>query len=211
MALSKFKPASFDLTDNYAFTGTTTGVTGTNQLVLIKTLTASSSANLTFVNGASSVVLDGTYKTYLFKFINIHPQTDNTDFSVNFRDGGSNYDATKTTTFFFSFHDEADSETALSYNGNTDVAQGTGVATLVKNMGNDNDQNFSGEMWLFNPSSTTFVKHFQSNINNTERANGSTQCFAAGYCNVTAAIDAVQFTSTSGNIDSGTIKLYGIL
>ena len=90
MALSKFKPASFDLTDNYAFTGTTTGATGTNQLVLIKTLTASSSGTLSFVNGASSVVLDATYKTYLFKFINIHPGTDNVAFTFNGRDGGKN-------------------------------------------------------------------------------------------------------------------------
>ena len=179
---------------------------GASGRVLLQTLTASSSANLTFDTG-----IDNTFQSYVFKFINIHPQTDNTDFSVNFRDGGSDYDATKTTTFFFSFHDEAGSETALSYNGNTDVAQGTGVATLVKNMGNDNDQNFSGEMILHDPSSTTFVKHFSSNINNTERENGSNQCFAAGYVNVTAAIDGVQFTSTSGNIDSGTIKMYGVL
>ena len=182
-----------------------------NSLELIKTLTASSSANLTFVNGASDVVLDATYKTYLFKFINIHPQTDNAGFTVNFRDGGSNYDATKTTTYFYSVHTEDNSEAALGYNPNIDVHQGTGVATLATGMGSDNDQGTSGEMTLYDPSSTTFVKHFSSIVNSCERENNSNQVFASGYCNVTAAIDGVQFAASSGNIDLGTIKLYGIL
>tara|TARA_R110000751_G_scaffold295756_1_gene404460 strand:+ start:300 stop:938 length:639 start_codon:yes stop_codon:yes gene_type:complete len=212
MALSKFKPASFDLADNYAFTGTTTGVTDTNQLVLIKTLTASSSANLTFVNGASDVVLDATYKTYLFKCINIHPATDNVAFTINFRDGGTNYDATKTTTFFDSGHSEDDSTVAsLAYDTGADVAQGTGVARLSRNQGNGNDESCSGDVYLFNPSSTTFVKHFQTNFQGYDRNNIHYSGFGAGYCNVTAAIDGVQFAFSSGNIDSGTIKLYGIL
>ena len=212
MALSKFKPASFDLTDNYAFTGTTTGVTDTNQLVLIKTLTASSSDDLTFVNGASSVVLDATYKTYLFKFINIHPGTDNVGFTFNGRDGGSSYDATKTTTVFEAGHDEAESySTSLAYDGDADIAQGTGFMRLSRNVSGDNDHGVNGELFLFSPSSTTFVKHFQARTSHNDRNNFEYDSYTAGYFNVTAAIDAIQFKFASGNIGSGTIKLYGIL
>jgi len=212
MALSKFKPASFDLTDNYAFTGTTTGVTDTNQLVLIKTLTASSSDDLTFVNGASSVVLDATYKTYLFKFINIHPGTDNVGFTFNGRDGGSSYDATKTTTVFEAGHDEAESYSAtLAYDGDADIAQGTGFMRLSRNVSGDNDHGVNGELFLFSPSSTTFVKHFQARTSHNDRNNFEYDSYTAGYFNVTAAIDAIQFKFASGNIGSGTIKLYGIL
>ena len=212
MALSKFKPASFDLTDNYAFTGTTTGVTDTNQLVLIKTLTASSSDDLTFVNGASSVVLDATYKTYLFKFINIHPGTDNVAFTFNGRDGGSSYDATKTTTVFEAGHDEAESYSAtLAYDGDADIAQGTGFMRLARGVSSDNDHGVNGELFLFSPSSTTFVKHFQARTSANDRNNFEYDSYTAGYFNVTAAIDAIQFKFASGNIGSGTIKLYGIL
>tara|TARA_B100001094_G_scaffold314420_1_gene353244 strand:- start:1007 stop:1642 length:636 start_codon:yes stop_codon:yes gene_type:complete len=211
MALSKFKPASFDLTDNYAFTGTTTGVTDTNQLVLIKTLTASSSGTLSFVNGASSVVLDNTYKTYLFKFINIHASGDEVDLQVGFRDGGSAYDATKTTTYFEAIHDEGDSTAQVSYIDGLDIAQGTGFQTILRYLGNDNDESSSGEMYLFNPSSTTFVKHFMSESITLTTNGYVNHLHVAGYCNVTAAIDAVQFKMSSGNVDSGTIKLYGIL
>jgi polyferredoxin len=104
MALSKLAANSFDLTDNYALTGTVTGVVSTQKLFLIKNIDASSDSTISFVNGSSSVVLDGTYKTYLFRLINIHPSNNTTTFSVNFRDGGSNYDATKTTTFFAANH-----------------------------------------------------------------------------------------------------------
>ena len=213
MALSKFKPASFDLTDNYAFTGTTTGVgVDTNQLVLIKTLTADNSATtLTFVNGASGVVLDGTYKTYLFKFINMHPVSNQVDLQVNFRDGGTAYDATKHTTYFEAIHDEDDSATGLSYVTSLDIANGTGSQTILRYLGNDNDESSSGEMYLFNPSSTTFVKHFMSESLNYTGNNFTNTTRVSGYVNVTAAIDGVQFKSSSGNIEAGTIKLYGIL
>ena len=205
MSLSKVQAESIDLTATYAFSGTVSDTAARN-LVLLQTLTASSSNNLTFDTG-----IDNTYQSYVFKFINIHPQTDNAGFTVNFRDGGSNYDATKTTTYFYSVHTEDNSEAALGYNPNIDVHQGTGVATLATGMGSDNDQGTSGEMTLYDPSSTTFVKHFSSIVNSCERENNSNQVFASGYCNVTAAIDGVQFAASSGNIDSGTIKLYGIL
>ena len=211
MALSKFKPASFDLTDNYAFTGTTTGLADTNQLVLIKTLTADDSAtNLTFVHGTASVVLDTTYKTYLFKLINIHPKTNDTNFTVNFRDGGTNYDATKTSTAFQAYHTEAGSG-ALGYVAADDLAQSTGEQVLFEGLGGDADQSLSGEMFLFNPSSTTFIKHYMYRACNSQQSDQFRVAYKAGYCNVTAAIDGVKFSISSGNIEAGTIKLYGIL
>ena len=220
MAISKFNYNSFNVTpvagNALSFNSDADGFTtqGASSMILIKTLTASSSANLTFVNGASSVVLDDTYPVYLFKFINIHPSTDDSgngvNLSVNFRDGSTAYDATKTTTYFSTYHNEGDSSTGLAYSTSFDVAQGTGVQILGSGTGGDADQSASGEMMLFNPSSTTFVKHFISKVHNSQSDNHATTNFAAGYCNVTAAIDAVQFSPNTGSFETGTIKLYGI-
>ena len=179
-------------------------------MTLIKTLTASNSSDISFVNGSSDVVLDSTYPIYVFKFISVHPSADNVHFRVNFRDGGSSYDATKTTNYFRAYHDEAASSTSLAYSAGNDLAQGTGVQNLTEGQGNGNDESFSGEMLFFNPSSTTFVKHFISRLQSYNQADISYESYVSGYCNVTAAIDGVQFTMTSGDIDAGTIKLYGI-
>jgi len=210
MALSKLAANSFDLTDNYAFTGTTTGAVSTQKLFLIKNIDASSSSTVSFVNGSDSVVLDNTYKTYLFRFINIHPQTDEKDLQVGFSDGGSDYDAVKTTTYFDAIHDEADSSTALQYTTSLDKAQSTGFQTILRFIGNDNDQSASGEMFLFNPSNTTFVKHFISRANSVTGGDYTNNHFIGGYVNTATAIDGVQFKFNSGNIDSGRIALYGI-
>ena len=174
-------------------------------LNLISTQTASSSSSLSFTSG-----IDSTYKEYIFKFINIHPATDGANFQVNFRDGGSDYDATKTTTFFNAFHDEADANTGLNYFAANDLAQSTSFQNISLAVGADNDQSTSGNLHLFEPSSDTFVKHFISQFDSYESTNYSTNYFVAGYCNVTAAIDGVQFKFSSGNIDSGVIKLYGV-
>ena len=180
-------------------------------MTLIKSQTASSSATISIVHGTSDVVLDSTYPIYLFKFIGIHPQTDGAYWDVNFRDGGSSYDATKTTTSFRTYHDEGDSDTTLGYYAAGDVAQGTGVQRIAgAGIGADNDQSISGEMFLYSPSSTTYVKHFMIDSNAAADSNYSTRTLVAGYCNVTAAIDGVQFSMSTGNIDAGTIKLYGI-
>ncbi len=181
-------------------------------LTHIKTLTASSSATLSFVHGSSDVVLDSTYPIYVFKFINIHPSSDGANFQVNFRDGGSAYDATKTTTTFGTYHKEDGSDSNLAYDPSKDLAQSTGVQKLDAqgDTGADNDQCGVGELWLFNPSSTVFVKHFMARLNNYNSSNFSIGHFTAGYCNVTTAIDGVQFSYSSGNIDLGSIKLYGI-
>jgi hypothetical protein len=174
-------------------------------MTLLSTQTASSSSTISFTSG-----IDSTYDEYVFKFINIHPATNDVQFQVNFRDGSTAYDATKTSTFFYAYHNEGDSATALSYDTGSDLAQSTGVQTIVLGQGNGNDESASGEMYLFNPSSTTFVKHFMTRISFYQHNNYAFDNYTAGYCNVTAAIDGVQFSMSSGNIDSGTIKLYGI-
>jgi hypothetical protein len=185
-------------------------------MVHIKTLTASSSATLSFVHGTADVVLDSTYPIYKFEFINIHPATNNVGFTVNFRDGGTDYDAVKTTTSFGAYHSESGSESSLGYQAGTDLAQSTANQTLNHYNtvnANEADSSISGSLTLFNPSSTTFVKHFMSNVNSMNQESSSrysVNSYIAGYNNVTAAIDGVQFSMSSGNIDDGKIKLYGI-
>ena len=182
----------------------------TGSMTLIKEQTASSSASVSFVDGSGGVVLDSTYPIYLFKFINIHPATDNTEFQFQgSTNSGSSYGVTITSTFFRAYHDEADTGTALQYQTSKDLAQSTSFQMLAE-YGNDNDQSTSGELYLFNPSSTTFVKHFMSNFNFVNGSNYSMNTYCAGYFNSTSAIDAIQFKTNSGNTDAGTIKLYGI-
>ena len=180
-------------------------------LTHIKTLTASSSSTLSFVNGSSDVVLDSTYPIYLFKCISIHPSDNggNPSFQAC-TNAGSSYGVTVTTTAFESYHDEADSTTALAYSTSQDLAQSTSFKKLTAGVGNDNDQSASGTLMLFNPSSTTFVKHFISDFHEAYHADYATHSLYSGYFNTTSAIDAIQFKMHSGNMDAGTIKLYGV-
>jgi len=212
MALSKVNFNSINVTPaaskaikfNSSNNGLETGDIG-GSLVLLSTQTASSSATLSFTSG-----IDSTYKEYQFHFIDIHPASNNVKLHFNMSaDSGSNYNVTKTTTFFRADHDEADSATALGYNTSNDLAQSTNFQGLG-DIGNDNDQTLSGTLHLFNPSSTTFVKHFISTTNACDHADESRNYFVAGYGNTTSAIDAVQFKMSSGNTDSGTIKMYGV-
>ena len=138
------------------------------------------------------------------------PSHDRVVFNVNFRDGSTAYDATKTTTWFQAEHLEDDSATALEYQTGNDLAQSTGVQIISGFVGNANDENVSGTLHLFDPSSTTFVKHFFSRIIGPTSNEACNDVFCAGYCNTTSAIDGVQFSFASGNIDSGVIKLYGV-
>ena len=178
-------------------------------LTHIKTLTASDSSDLTFLHGSASVVLDGTYKEYIFKFYDIHAAA-NAMFCVNFRDGGTNYDATKTTTMFEAYQNEAGTSTSLAYVTDYDLAQGTGIQRLGFAGWSEADESCAGTMHLFDPASTTFVKHFISEVHGYHSSDLAINTFVSGYCNVTAAIDGVQFSMNTGNIDSGTIKLYGV-
>jgi hypothetical protein len=186
-------------------------ITGLGSMVFIKKLTASSSATLSFVDGSSSVVLDNTYKEYVFTFKDIHPATNNADLMINFSiDSGSNYNVTKTSTHFRALHNEGGTETSLDYDSSNDMAQGTGDLNILLNIGSGNDQCGAGYLHLFNPSSTTFVKHFIANMNRYDPADFSVNQFTAGYGNTTSAIDAVKFQMDTGNIDAGDICLYGI-
>jgi hypothetical protein len=189
---------------------TTAGQVATGSLVPIKTLTASSSATLSFVHGTDGVVLDSTYPIYQFIFINpsIRSNTEKLAFNVSI-DGGSNYNVAKTSTAFRAYHGENDSGGVLQYYGDDDLAQGTGLQPIHHGGNTDADSCVSGDMFLFNPSSTTFVKHFiiKSVLNNS--STNSQVEYMAGYANTTSAINAVRFQANTGNID-GTIKLYGI-
>jgi hypothetical protein len=217
MALTKFNFNSFDVTSaaskGLGFNASANGFStiDSTSMVLIKTLTASSSATLSFVDGSSDVVLDNTYPVYMFKFINIHPASNDYDFKFNLSaDTGSNYNVTKTDTAFRAYHKEDDSAASLDYQTSLDLAQSTNFAFLSSGQGNGDDESLSGELFLFNPSSTTFVKHYLTHTISYHTSNFPIDFYGGGYGNTTSAVDAVQFKMSSGNIDSGTIKLYGI-
>jgi len=211
VALSKLDANSFDLTDNYAFTGTTTGVTSTQKLFLIKNIDASSSSTVDFVNGSSGVVLDNTYKTYLFRIINVHPSTNTGGFAVNFSiDTGSNYNVTKTTNVYVAQHQESGSGGQVGYQSGYDLAQSTSDQEITQNIYSTDDNSGCGNLYLFNPSNTTFVKQFISETGSMFANARAWHNFVGGYCNTTSAIDAVRFKFDTGNIDSGRIALYGI-
>ena len=180
-------------------------------MVHIKTLTASDSANLTFVHGSSDVVLDSTYPIYKFELINIHPETDTEGLQVNFRDGGSAYDATKTSNCYYSYHSSANTGlAAVEYQDAYDLGQVTGNQTINNNIGSGADECLCGEMYLFSPASTVSVKHYMIKSTTYHGAEQAATLNIGGYCNVTAAIDGVKFVMSSGAIGSGKIKLYGI-
>jgi len=179
----------------------------TGNMVLISSQTASASASISFTTGINS-----TYKEYQFYFINVRPATDNANFSFNLStDSGSNYNVAKTTTYIVTYANEANNDTVLAYDTAKDSAQDTGFANFVTNQGNGADECFSGSMQLFNPASTTYVKHFITNTNGYLSSDYSVENFIAGYGNTTSAINAIQFKYTSGNIADGTILMYGIV
>jgi hypothetical protein len=184
--------------------GTTTSL---GNLVFISRSTASSSSSLSITSGINS-----TYKEYIFILNSIHPASDNISFQFNGTDDTSShsFDITKTTTAFNAYHNEADSETGFEYRSADDVAQGTGYHTLSHQASNDNDASLSGFLHLFDPSNTTFVKHFVARISGNNEDNHAQDNLSAGYFNTTAAITGLDFKFSSGNIDSGTIDLYGV-
>ena len=183
----------------------------TGSMTHIKTLTASSSGTLSFVHGASSVIFDGTYKEYIFKFIDIHGATDSKEITFQgSTDTGSNYGVNITSSAFVAYHNEAGNSAVLEYGSNSDLAQSTSFQMISGNAGNGNDESISGTLHLFDPSNTTFVKHFIARSNCYNANDYSQDFYTAGYFNTTSAIDAIQFKMVSGNIDAGTIKMYGI-
>ena len=198
------------LNDRAVRSVTTFGSLNTGSMVFIKKLTASSSATLSFVNGSSNVVFDSTYKEYLFTFKNIHAATDGQQFRFQTStDGGSSYGVTLTSTYFIAYNKEDGSETSLGYNTGGDKAQSTDFKVLGSG-DSENDSGISGSMNLFNPASTTFIKHYVARTINDPSTYAQDE-FTAGYFNTTSAINAIQFKFASGNIDAGDICLYGIL
>ena len=181
-------------------------ITSLGSLTHIATQTASSSASVSFTSG-----IDSTYKEYIFYFVDIHPQTDGQKLTFQGNaSGGSGYNETITSTFFRAYHDESSSATSLSYDSGGDQAQGTAYQHISDSVGSDTDQCCSGFLHLFNPSSTTFVKHFIARSNTYQSGDYSIDVYSSGYFNTTSAIDEIQFKMVSGNIDSGQILLFGL-
>jgi len=213
VAISKANFNSFNITPTASkfitFNSSNNGLAADDvggSLVLISTQTASSSSSLSFTSG-----IDSTYKEYILKFINIHPATDAVTFQFNFSvDGGSNYNVTKTSTVFLAYHGEDGSHGTLSGDPGYRLTQSTSYQGINEVMGADNDQSVSGFLHLFDPSNTTFVKHFTGEFSSSHRSDIAWSSYASGYANTTSAINALDFKMSSGNIDSGVIKLYGV-
>lgn len=191
---------------NSSVTGITVLANASDGITLISSQTASASASISFTTGINS-----TYKAYKFVFVNLHPADDGIEFEFNMStDSGSNYNVTKTTTFFAAQHNEDDATTSLSYNANTDRAQSTAFQPLTSSTKNDNDTSLSGSLLIFNPSSTTYVKHFIGVFDSVHSSDRVNNAYIAGYGNTTSAVNAIRFQASTGNIDAGTIYMYGI-
>ena len=181
-------------------------ISSLGSLVHISTATASSSASIEFTSG-----IDSTYKEYVFYFVNMHPETDNVNFTFNMStDGGSNYNVTKTTTVFYATHLENDGGQELDYLSARDLAQSTSFQQISSELGNGADESTSGSMLLFNPASTTYVKHVISSFNSNTYHDRCSRWDVAGYGNTTSPINAIKFQMSSGNIDAGQILLFGV-
>ena len=177
---------------------------------LIKTLTASGDSSLSFEDGTADVTLDSTYDEYMFVCTDIGPATDNVHFQFQCNvASGSGYNETITSVAFLAGHYEDDSSTTLAISAGNDLAQGTGYQNVAANIGNGADESVAGTLWLFNPSNTTYVKHFYSRTNQYHLSDASFDQYRSGYFNVTAAITNIQFKMSSGNFD-GTIKMWGV-
>ena len=214
MALSKVDYNSLNVTAaaskalkwNSSANGFETGDVG-GSLVLLETQTASSSATISFTSD-----IDSTYKEYIFKFYDVHPETNDQAFAFQVDTGtNTSYNQTINSTFFNAQHDEGDTNTYLMYRTSGDLAQSTSFQRLTEGTGSDNDQSCSGTLHLFDPSNTTFVKHFTAHTHNAHSGDYAMNNFIAGYVNTTTALTRAQFKFESGDIDAGTFKLYGVV
>ena len=177
-------------------------------MILIKTVTASSSATVSFIHGTSDVVFDSTYPIYLIKFINVHPQTDDQNLQFRFTTDGTNFNVTTFSAPFGADHTEAGSG-SMEYKAGNDPDD-NGEQSIGASTGADNDQASSGELYIFSPSSTTYVKHYLSRASQARHSDAAQDFFTGGYANTSSAITGLRFKFQSGNIDTGTFKLYGI-
>ena len=208
-SLSKIKANSLNLAGTFGFTGTVSGLADETPLVLLSTFTSDGSdATATF----NSSLITSTYKEYLFVFNSIHPESNEVDLQFNGSiDNGSNYNVAKTTTAFWAEEVESGGANQIQYRTGDDLAQGTGYQTVMDALGNGSDESGSGIMRLYNPSSTTFVKHFQTQVHYYHASNYAINLFTAGYLNTTSAINNIQFKMSSGEIQGGTIDLFGVV
>jgi hypothetical protein len=195
-----------DAITNASVTGITVLANASDGITLISSQTASNSASISFTSG-----LDSTYKAYKFVFSNIHARSTTVNFTFNLStDSGSNYNVTKTTTAFTAYHGENDISSGLTYLASDDLAQSTAFQNLSRNLQTGSAESASGTLTLFNPSSTTYVKHFLTRISGSaDDSTNMTDEYVAGYGNTTSAVNAIQFKMSSGNMD-GIIYLYGI-
>ena len=182
----------------------TAGVSAGADVVLLHDTDYSNASAAAITSG-----IDSTYGEYIFSFYNINPASD-VVFQFNGSiDGGSNYNVAKTSTLFRANHEESNANAVLAYAADNDEAQGTGYQDFVPQVSSGTDENCAGTLHLFNPSSTTYVKHFYSRIDTVYASTYDMDCFAAGYFNTTSAINAIDFKMSSGNFD-GTIKMWGV-
>jgi hypothetical protein len=175
-------------------------------MTLITTNTSSNAASSSFTSS-----IDSTYKLYIFKFIDVNPATDDAEFTfqVNATDGADYNDSAITSTAFFASHDEGDTDTNFNYTTDFDAAQSTSFIPIAYNIGNGGDESLAGEFYLFNPSNTTYVKHFYARTISLKSNDYPVDFFTGGYINDTTAVDDIQFKMDSGNMD-GVIKMYGV-
>ena len=214
MALSKVNFNSMNVTPaaskaikfNSSNNGLETGDLG-GQLQLLSTQTASDSATIDFTSG-----IDSTYKEYQFHYSGIHPATDGAKFGFQFNAAGqSGFNETLTSIYFRSYHNEAGNSTGFGYVASEDQEKSTGFLILDGGVGADNDQCTIGVVHLYNPSETTYTKKFRVFTTHSDVNDFNANVFVSGHVDSTTAIDEVQFKFSSGNIQSGTIKMYGVL
>ena len=200
-AINTITDANLEALNTLEFTGV-----APDAHTLIATATASGSATLEFTSG-----IDSTYDVYEFVFTNMHPATNGVDwmFQVNAA-SGSGFNETITSTSFLTYYSEGGGTPEFVYRTAEDQAQGTAYQPLTGYTGNQNDGSVSGKMTLYAPSSTTYVKHFVASLVDIWDAASLSTWHIAGYINTTAAIDEISFKMSSGNIDAGVIKMYGL-
>ena len=173
---------------------------GSAQTLISTTTVSSAVADISFTG------IDSTYKEYVFEFITIQPVTDAANFTFQ---AGSSYDTTLTSTYVNCYHFESGA-TSLAYTPSRDQGQGTAFQEIGDNVGNEADQCIVGELHLFNPASTTFVKNWYATMQEYADGSVSSQKLVAGYFNTTTALTQVQFKMSTGDINAGKIKMYGI-
>jgi len=177
---------------------------------LIKEVTASSSATVSFINGSSDVVFDGTFDAYEIFYNNIHPATNDVEFGFKATSNGTDFGIATTATFNYDYAAESGgTPSTFVTNASYDSQQSTGLVNVLHSVGNGNDESASGRLIIYSPASTTFVKHFNYFTTGLHASDIAENFVGGGYINTTSAITGLQFSMSSGNIDAGTFKLIG--